>query len=91
VVSAEPVPGTDKLLKLMIDVGEEEPRQVVAGIRMAYSPEDLPGRGVVVVCNLEPARLRGVDSNGMILASDGASGVFLILPDGQARPGDKVR
>jgi methionyl-tRNA synthetase len=91
IVSAEPVEGADKLLKLGIDVGEGEPRQVVAGIRKMYDPSKLVGAGAVVVCNLEHARLRGVDSNGMILASDGASGVFLISPDAEARPGDKVR
>jgi len=91
IVSAEPVEGADKLLKLMVEVGEDRPRQVVAGIRRAYSPEELAGRSVVLVCNLEPARLRGVDSDGMILASDGSTGIFLVSPDERACPGDRIR
>ncbi len=91
VLSAEPVPKSDKLLSLTVDIGEAGPRGIVAGLRQWYSPEDLTGRLVVVVANLEPARIRGVESNGMILASDGESGVFVIAPDHSARPGDKVR
>lgn len=91
VLSAEPVEGADKLLKLMIDIGEDSPRQVVAGIRKWYSPESLPGRRVVVVCNLEPAVLRGVESRGMILASVGDGGVFIVEPGAGAKPGDRVR
>jgi methionyl-tRNA synthetase len=91
ILSAEPVQGADKLLKLSIDIGEEQPRQVVAGIRKMYDPASLVGAGAIVVCNLEPVQLRGVDSNGMLLASDGSSGVFLVAPDQRARPGDKVR
>jgi methionyl-tRNA synthetase len=91
IVTAEPVPGADKLVKLGVDVGEAEPRQVVAGIRPWYPIETLPGRGVIVVCNLEPVRLRGVESRGMILASDGGSGIFLVEPSSSAGPGDRVR
>jgi methionyl-tRNA synthetase len=68
VQSAEKVAGADKLLKVMVDVGTEV-RQVVAGIAEAYKPEDLTGRRVVVVVNLSPRKLRGVESNGMILAA----------------------
>lgn len=91
VLSATPVEGADKLLKLMVDIGEDSPRQVVAGIRKWYPPETLPGRMVVVVCNLEPAVLRGVESRGMILASVGDDGVFIVEPGAGARPGDRVR
>jgi methionyl-tRNA synthetase len=91
IVTAEPVPGADKLVKLGVDVGEAEPRQVVAGIRPWYPIETLPGRGVIVVCNLEPVKLRGVESRGMILASDGGSGIFLVEPSSSAGPGDRVR
>jgi len=68
VKSAERVAGADKLLKVMVDVGEEV-RQIVAGIATAYQPEQLVGRKVVVVMNLAPRKLRGVESNGMIVAA----------------------
>ena len=68
VVSVEPVPGATKLLKLMVDIGTEV-RQVVAGIAEHYSPEQLVGMKVVVVTNLQPRKLRGVESNGMIVAA----------------------
>jgi methionyl-tRNA synthetase len=68
VQAAERVAGADKLLKLMVDIGTEV-RQVVAGIATAYEPEKLVGRKVVVVVNLAPRKLRGVESNGMILAA----------------------
>jgi methionyl-tRNA synthetase len=68
VQTAERVAGADKLLKLMVDIGTEV-RQVVAGIATAYEPEKLVGRKVVVVVNLAPRKLRGVESNGMILAA----------------------
>lgn len=69
IVSAERIPKSEKLLKLQVDLGRET-RQVVAGIAEAYDPEELPGRLVVVVTNLKPARLMGVKSNGMIVAAD---------------------
>jgi methionyl-tRNA synthetase len=70
---AEKVAGADKLLKLMVDVGDEV-RQIVAGIATAYQPEELVGRKVVVVANLAPRKLRGVESNGMLLAASTAEG-----------------
>jgi methionyl-tRNA synthetase len=72
--SAERIQGADKLLKIMVDIGDEV-RQVLAGIALAYAPEDLPGRKVVVVTNLAPRKMRGLESNGMLLAgSAGADG-----------------
>jgi methionyl-tRNA synthetase len=68
VLSAEKVQGTDKLLKLMVDLGTET-RQILAGIAKAYTPENLVGRKVVIVANLEPRKLRGLESNGMLLAA----------------------
>ena len=73
VKSAEKVAGADKLLKVMVDVGDEV-RQIVAGIATAYQPEELVGRKVVVVANLAPRKLRGVESNGMLLAASTAEG-----------------
>ncbi len=74
VKSAERVKGADKLLHMMIDIGEPQPRSIVAGIAAAYTPEQMIGRKVVIVANLQPRRLRGIESNGMILAAS--------LPDG---------
>jgi methionyl-tRNA synthetase len=75
VKSAERVPNADKLLKLMVDIGTET-RQIVAGIAEVYAPEKLVGRKVVVVVNLAPRKLRGVESNGMIVAAS-------VPPDGK--------
>jgi methionyl-tRNA synthetase len=73
VKSAERVAGADKLLKLMVDIGDEV-RQVVAGIATVYEADKLVGRKVVVVTNLQPRKLRGVESNGMILAASAPDG-----------------
>ena len=69
VVSAERVKGADKLLQLKVDIGEAEPRTLMAGIAEAYPPEQLLGRKVVIVANLQPRKLRGIESNGMIVAA----------------------
>jgi methionyl-tRNA synthetase len=69
VKSAEKVKGADKLLHLKVDIGEPEPRTIVAGIALAYQPEQLIGRKVVIVANLEPRKLRGLISQGMIVAA----------------------
>ncbi|HLH04744.1 MAG TPA: methionine--tRNA ligase [Bryobacteraceae bacterium] len=75
VKSAEPVKGADKLLHLKVDIGEAEPRTIVAGIALAYKPEQLIGRKVVIVANLEPRKLRGVTSQGMIVAASVEGGL----------------
>lgn len=67
--TVERVPGTDKLLKIHVDLGTED-RQLVAGIATAYDPDSLPGKRIIVVTNLKPARIRGVESKGMLLAAD---------------------
>jgi methionyl-tRNA synthetase len=69
IVAAEPVENADKLLKLQVDLGDEQ-RQIVAGIAKSYEPEALVGRRIIVVANLKPARIRGVESQGMLLAAD---------------------
>jgi methionyl-tRNA synthetase len=83
VVTAERIPKADKLLKLTVDIGSEV-RQVLAGIAEAYVPEDLPGKKVVIVANLAPRKLRGLESNGMIVAAavepDGKP-VLVTVPD----------
>jgi len=68
ILSAEPIPGAKKLLKLQVDIGTEI-RQVCAGIAEHYRPEELVGMKVVLVANLQPRKLRGIESNGMIVAA----------------------
>lgn len=90
VVSAERVKKSDKLLRLLVNTGEE--RQIVAGIGKAYAPEDLTGRKIVVVTNLQPARLMGVESNGMLLAATGADGVpVIIVPERDVEEGSRIK
>jgi methionyl-tRNA synthetase len=69
VLEAEKVPKADKLLRLVVDLGEPQPRQILAGIAQHYSPEDVVGRKIIVVANLAPRKLRGLESNGMLLAA----------------------
>jgi methionyl-tRNA synthetase len=88
VLAAEPVPKSNKLLKLQVDIGSEK-RQIVAGMQQFYKPEELVGRDVVVVTNLAPTKIFGVESNGMILAAgDSAS---LLVPLKRVEPGTKIR
>lgn len=89
VVAAERVAGTDKLLKLQIDLGDER-RQIVAGIAQHYAPEAIVGKQIVVVANLRPARIRGIDSQGMLLAAHGGDGLKVITVDGMVEQGSKV-
>lgn len=92
ILECEPVPKSDKLLRLMVDWCAGAPRQVVSGIAAWYSPADLIGRSVVLVENLKPVKLRGVESNGMILAADAAADdVRVLFVDGTIPPGSKVR
>jgi len=90
VLSAERVKKSDKLVKLQVNTGEE--RQIVAGIGKAYSPEELVGRKIVVVTNLQSAKLMGVESQGMILAATGSDGVPIILmPEKDVEEGARVK
>ncbi|HEX9445300.1 MAG TPA: methionine--tRNA ligase subunit beta [Candidatus Binatia bacterium] len=89
VKSAEAHPNADRLLVLKVDLGTEE-RQIVAGIRAHYPPEELVGRHVVVVANLEPAVLRGVESQGMLLAANDGERVVVLSPEKAVNPGAKV-
>ena len=92
VKSAERIQGADKLLKLMVDIGDEV-RQVLAGIALGYAPEELVGRKVVVVTNLAPRKMRGLESNGMLLAaSAGADGKPVLCTFAEDIPvGSKVK
>jgi methionine--tRNA ligase beta chain len=70
IVSAERIPKADKLLRLSVEIGEPEPRQLLAGIAEFYTPEELVGQKIIVVANLQPRTLRGLESRGMLLAAD---------------------
>ena len=92
VLSAECVEGADKLLRLLLDIGEPKPRQVFAGIRKAYDPAALVGRQVVMVANLAPRKMRFGVSEGMILAAGNPDGaLFVVAPDSGALPGATVK
>ena len=88
--SAEDHPNANKLTVMKIDVGGQE-KQIVAGIRGHYRNEDLVGKKIVVVNNLEPAKLRGVESNGMLLAAVEGDRVVLLVPDKDVSPGASVQ
>jgi methionyl-tRNA synthetase len=90
ILSAEKVAGADKLLKLQIDLGTEK-RQIVAGIARHYQPENLVGKTVVVVTNLKPAKIRGVESNGMLLAAAHDQDLRVLIVDGEMPPGTVVK
>lgn len=79
ITSVEPHPKADRLYVLQVDLGEEAPRQLVAGIRAHREAEELVGKRIVVVANLEPAKLRGVESQGMLLAAGGRDDTPLAL------------
>ncbi len=89
VLAAEPIPKSRKLVKLTVDAGEE--RTVVAGIAEHYVPEDLVGAQVVIVANLKPVKLMGVESRGMVLAASDESGVRLLSPRAECAPGCRVK
>lgn len=91
ILEAERVPKSDKLLKLQVDLGTEQ-RQIVAGIGKKYAPEDVIGKAIVVVANLRPAKLMGVESQGMVLAAGGKEVLGLVtFVDEEIEPGAQVR
>jgi methionyl-tRNA synthetase len=90
VLEADEVKKSKKLLKLQVDLGEESPRQIVAGIKEWYSPEDLVGTQVAVVANLKPAKLMGLLSEGMILAVKDESGLSLLRPEAPKKAGTPI-
>jgi len=92
VLEARAHPNADKLLLLQVDLGEETPRQIVAGIKAHYTPESLVGKMIVVVANLAPAILRGETSNGMLLAATSSEKVILLTSDDpECIPGAKIK
>ena len=97
IVTAEPHPNADRLIKLQLDDGSGTPRQICAGIKEYYNPEDLVGRSIVIVANLAPRKIRGEESRGMLLAAsdapkggDGPRNVVVMTPMSDIAPGSVV-
>lgn len=92
VLSAEAVEGSEKLIRFMLDFGEESPRQILSGIKKWYEPETLVGKKMLFVVNLAPRAMMGLESQGMLMAVDGLDGepVFLV-PEKEVHPGSRVR
>ena len=96
IVHAEPHPDADRLLKLQLDDGSGTPRQICAGVREQYNPEDLIGKLIVIVANLAPRKIRGEESKGMLLAASNATkgsddrSVVLLTPMSDIEPGSVV-
>ena len=85
------MPKSNRLLKLKVDVGEAEPRTILAGIAESYEPEQLVGKSIVIVANLAPRKMMGLESQGMVLAASPDGGKAIVLNAEPASPGLKVR
>ena len=79
ILTIEEIEGSEKLLKFSIDLGEAEPRQILGGLKLAYQPNELIGKQVLVAANLEPRKLMGLESQGMILAASNSEGKPVII------------
>ncbi len=90
VMTVEPIQGSNKLLRLQVDLGEAQLRQVVAGIALAYKPEELVGKQVVVLANLQPRKVFGVESRGMIMAASDESNLGVLAPSRPVKPGTRI-
>ncbi len=90
VLDAREHPSADRLYILDIDIGTEN-RQIVAGIRGHYNAQELIGKNIVVIINLEPVTIRGIESNGMLLAASGSDVLSVLMPDKDVLPGLEIR
>ena len=90
IVSAERVEKSEKLVKLKVDIGTET-RQVVAGIGKSYTPEELMGKSIVIVANLKPAKLMGIESQGMLLAASNGDLLAVATFDRETKAGSRVK
>lgn len=91
VLEASRVEGSEKLLKLRLDLGEMGERQVLSGIGKQYEPEALMGRTIVIVANLEPRSMMGLESQGMLLAASDGETISILSPDKDIAPGSMIR
>lgn len=91
IIGAEPVEGSEKLVKLSVDTGEET-RQIIAGIGKSYAPDELIGKTILAIVNLQPRMMMGLESNGMILATgDTPEEISLVISEKEVSPGSKIR
>ncbi|RLG14041.1 MAG: methionine--tRNA ligase subunit beta [Candidatus Nanohalarchaeota archaeon] len=90
ILSAQKIEGTDKLVKMEVDMGDEDKRQIIAGIARSYEPEELIGKQVPVLANLKPRKIRGLQSQGMILVIDANEKLVLLHPQKEVPPGSEV-
>lgn len=97
ILSAERIPNSEKLLKLEVDLGNQsadeasEKRQIIAGIGKSYEPENLVNKQIVIIKNLEPRSLVGLESQGMLLAADSPEGPIILAPNSPVPPGSKIK
>jgi methionyl-tRNA synthetase len=89
ILEAEEVAGADKLYRLRVNDGDRE-RTLVAGIKEHYTPEQLKGRQVVIIANLKPATIRGIESRGMILAASDGKAISILTPETEVKVGSKI-
>ena len=90
ILEASRVEGSDKLLKLKVDIGDEQ-RQIIAGIGKSYQPEELVSREIIIAANLEPRSLMGLESQGMLLAANDENGPIILIPEKETPPGTGIR
>ncbi|OHA62949.1 MAG: methionine--tRNA ligase subunit beta [Candidatus Wildermuthbacteria bacterium RIFCSPHIGHO2_01_FULL_45_20] len=90
ILEAARVEGSDKLLRLQVDLGEEK-RQIIAGIGKMYNPEDVIAKEIIIVANLEPRKLMGLESQGMLLAADTLGGPVVLEPDREVSVGANIK
>lgn len=91
ILNAERIEGSEKLIKLRLDIGELGERQVVAGIGTVYTPDGLVGKQIIIIANLEPRKLMGQESNGMLLAASAENGPVVLVPESEVPSGTKIR
>jgi methionine--tRNA ligase beta chain len=97
ILNAERVEGSEKLLKLKVTLGDplgtgvSEERQIIAGIGKSYEPEVLVGKQIIIIANLEPRSLMGLESQGMLLAADSSEGPVILTPSSEVAPGAKIK
>ena len=90
ILEVEDIPEADKLYKLTVDIGEEKPRTLAAGLKQHYEKSDLKNKLAIFLANLEPKTLKGVESNGMILAAVDNDKIAIIQPESEIKPGTKI-
>lgn len=91
ILNAERVEGSEKLIKLQLDVGELGEKQIIAGIGTVYAPETLIGKQIIIIANLEPRKLMSHESNGMLLAANDENGPIILTPEKETLPGTKIK